>query len=155
MLQIVVPGTRQTCKQGEQGEICTKGPGLTIGYLNKPAETKALFDDDGWLHTGSFVYFSLLYLWISLIIKNRINYKGDIGYLDEFGSLYIVDRLTELIKVNYANQTLMVITSDMILTDQYCLHTRSFRSLAMIFNRSLSGCSCRARGRSPLPSRNS
>jgi acyl-CoA synthetase (AMP-forming)/AMP-acid ligase II len=44
------------------------------GYLNQPDATRAMIDGDGWLHTG------------------------DIGYADEDGCFFIVDRLKELIK---------------------------------------------------------
>jgi acyl-CoA synthetase (AMP-forming)/AMP-acid ligase II len=44
------------------------------GYLNQPEATAAMIDPEGWLHTG------------------------DIGYADEDGWFYIVDRLKELIK---------------------------------------------------------
>jgi fatty-acyl-CoA synthase len=36
---------------GEPGEICVQGPLLMKGYLNKPEETEAAFEQ-GWLHTG-------------------------------------------------------------------------------------------------------
>ncbi len=57
----------------EDGEICTRGPLNTPGYLNRPDLTAALIDDDGWLHTG------------------------DIGRLDDDGFLSVVDRKKELI----------------------------------------------------------
>jgi acyl-CoA synthetase (AMP-forming)/AMP-acid ligase II len=44
------------------------------GYLNSPEATAATIDADGWLHTG------------------------DIGYADDAGHFYIVDRAKELIK---------------------------------------------------------
>ncbi|GMS94640.1 hypothetical protein PENTCL1PPCAC_16815, partial [Pristionchus entomophagus] len=81
---IIDPDTLQPCKQGQRGEVCVRGAPQTIGYLNKPEATKALVDEEGWVHTG------------------------DIGYIDERGLLYIVDRLKELIKVNYMNQSLQV-----------------------------------------------
>ncbi|GMR38065.1 hypothetical protein PMAYCL1PPCAC_08260, partial [Pristionchus mayeri] len=59
----------------EAGEVCVRSPTLMMGYLNRPEATADSIDKDGWLHTG------------------------DIGYLDEEGRLYIVDRLKELIKV--------------------------------------------------------
>jgi long-subunit acyl-CoA synthetase (AMP-forming) len=45
------------------------------GYFNRPAETAEFIESEGWLHTG------------------------DLGYYDEEGHFYVVDRLKELIKV--------------------------------------------------------
>lgn len=56
----------------EPGEICGRGPMLMPGYYNKPDLTAATIVD-GWLHTG------------------------DVGYLDEDGYLYLVDRKKEMI----------------------------------------------------------
>jgi len=58
----------------EHGEICIRGPQNMRGYLNRPEATAAMIDAEGWLHTG------------------------DIGYADEEGYFYVVDRLKELIK---------------------------------------------------------
>jgi long-chain acyl-CoA synthetase len=55
------------------GEILTRGPLNTPGYLNRPDLTAELIDADGWLHTG------------------------DIGRLDDDGFLSVVDRKKELI----------------------------------------------------------
>ncbi len=59
---------------GERGEVWIRGPQVMLGYLNRPDATAETLDEDGWLHTG------------------------DIGYVDENGYCYIVDRLKELIK---------------------------------------------------------
>jgi len=59
-------------KKGEAGEICISGPNITKGYLNNPAETKAAFWEN-WFRSG------------------------DIGYFDEDGYLFIVDRLKDMI----------------------------------------------------------
>jgi acyl-CoA synthetase (AMP-forming)/AMP-acid ligase II len=73
---IVDPLTDQRLEAGALGEICVRGPQVMKGYLNRPAETQAVIDSSGWLHTG------------------------DIGRLDRDGNCYIVDRLKELIKCN-------------------------------------------------------
>ena len=57
---------------GERGEICVRGPLVTPGYYKKPEDTAAA-RKFGWHHTG------------------------DVGTLDEYGYLYIVDRLKDMI----------------------------------------------------------
>ena len=59
-------------ESGSQGEICIRGPNITSGYLNNPDETRDAFYGD-WFRSG------------------------DIGYLDENGYLFIVDRLKDMI----------------------------------------------------------
>ncbi|MBS4173901.1 o-succinylbenzoate--CoA ligase [Bacillus sp. FJAT-49736] len=56
----------------EAGEIVVKGPNVTIGYLNRPEANQTSFKD-GWLYTG------------------------DIGYVDDEGYLYVLDRRSDLI----------------------------------------------------------
>jgi acyl-CoA synthetase (AMP-forming)/AMP-acid ligase II len=73
-VRVVDPETGVDVTPGEDGEIWARGPQVMLGYLNRPAETRATVDDDGWLHTG------------------------DIGHADEDGDFFVVDRLKELIK---------------------------------------------------------
>ena len=72
--RIVEVGTEVDAKTGELGEVWIRGPQLMKGYLNNPEATTEMIDADGWLHSG------------------------DIGYADEQGYLYVVDRVKELIK---------------------------------------------------------
>ncbi|KYQ50532.1 Luciferin 4-monooxygenase [Trachymyrmex zeteki] len=57
-----------------EGELCFKGDLIMKGYYNDEKSTRAIIDKDGWLHTG------------------------DVGYYDEDGYFFIVDRIKELIK---------------------------------------------------------
>jgi acyl-CoA synthetase (AMP-forming)/AMP-acid ligase II len=72
--RIVDPTDGHDLGPGEQGEICVRGPQIMKGYLGRPEATAAMIDKDAWLHTG------------------------DIGYADEDGDFFVVDRLKELIK---------------------------------------------------------
>ncbi len=63
---------------GERGEIVVRGPNVMLGYYNNPAATEDTIRG-GWLHTG------------------------DVGYLDEDGYLYIVERKKDLIIRNGQN----------------------------------------------------
>jgi long-chain acyl-CoA synthetase len=70
-LKIVDDEGRET-KTGERGEIVVKGSNIMQGYLNRPEATAEAIVD-GWLHTG------------------------DIGYVDEEGFVFIVDRKKDMI----------------------------------------------------------
>jgi acyl-CoA synthetase (AMP-forming)/AMP-acid ligase II len=66
--------TGEALGSGQRGEVCARGPQIMKGYLNRPDATAQTIDSEGWLHTG------------------------DIGYFDEDGHFFIVDRAKELIK---------------------------------------------------------
>jgi acyl-CoA synthetase (AMP-forming)/AMP-acid ligase II len=72
--KVVDVATGAELEPRQEGEICMRGPQVMKGYLNRPDATAAMIDKDGWLHSG------------------------DIGYFDEHGSFFIVDRVKELIK---------------------------------------------------------
>jgi acyl-CoA synthetase (AMP-forming)/AMP-acid ligase II len=70
---VAIDGERDVAP-GAEGELWIRGPQIMKGYLNRPDETAAAIDRDGWYHTG------------------------DVGYVDDEGWFYIVDRTKELIK---------------------------------------------------------
>ena len=58
---------------GERGEICVRGPNVMKGYWKAPEANAAAFTKDGYFRTG------------------------DVGYMDEDGFVYIVDRTKDML----------------------------------------------------------
>ena len=77
VISVFDPETGDELKYNEQGEICISGPNVMLGYYNNQAATDAIKrthkDGSVWIHSG------------------------DIGYMTENGSLYIVDRVKKMI----------------------------------------------------------
>ncbi|KOP72616.1 long-chain fatty acid--CoA ligase [Lysinibacillus sp. FJAT-14745] len=69
---ILRTGDAEALPAGEVGEIAVKGPQVMKGYWNRPEDTAAAFVD-GWFLTG------------------------DLGYMDEEGYFYVVDRKKDII----------------------------------------------------------
>lgn len=51
-VKIVDPETGNTLGDDEQGELCTRGHIVMLGYYKNPDATAAAIDDEGWLHSG-------------------------------------------------------------------------------------------------------
>lgn len=51
-VKVVDPATGATLGDNQQGEFCTRGHVVMLGYYNNPEATAAAIDADGWLHTG-------------------------------------------------------------------------------------------------------
>ncbi|MFS7958995.1 putative long-chain-fatty-acid--CoA ligase [Helianthus anomalus] len=73
-VKFVDPDTGRSLPANTPGEVCVRSQCVMKGYYKNEAETAQTIDEYGWLHTG------------------------DIGYIDDEGDLFIVDRLKELIK---------------------------------------------------------
>ncbi|GIF33403.1 acyl-CoA synthetase [Actinoplanes utahensis] len=72
-VRVISPETGRPVGAGVAGELCVRGPNVTREYWDDPRATAAVIDADGWFRTG------------------------DLGYVDEQGLCYIVDRLSDLI----------------------------------------------------------
>lgn len=66
--------TGRSLPKNTPGEICVRSHCVMQGYYKNEEETARTIDASGWLHTG------------------------DIGYIDNDGDVFIVDRIKELIK---------------------------------------------------------
>jgi fatty-acyl-CoA synthase len=50
--KIVSPDTDAVVRRGVQGELCTRGYSVMLGYWDNPEATAASIDAAGWMHTG-------------------------------------------------------------------------------------------------------
>jgi fatty-acyl-CoA synthase len=71
--KIVDPATGETVQRGEDGEYCTRGYHVMLGYWNDPDKTAEAIDEDGWMHSG------------------------DLATMDNDGYINIVGRIKDLI----------------------------------------------------------
>ncbi len=51
-VKIIDPATGEALPDSQQGELCTRGHVVMLGYYNNPEATAAAIDREGWLHTG-------------------------------------------------------------------------------------------------------
>ncbi len=70
-LDVNDPG--KTVALGERGEIAIKGPNVMLGYWNNPSATAENLTADGFMRTG------------------------DVGYMDDDGFIFIVDRTKDML----------------------------------------------------------
>lgn len=73
-VKFVDPDTGRSLPKNTPGEICVRSQAVMQGYYRRKEETERTIDAAGWLHTG------------------------DVGYIDDDGDVFIVDRIKELIK---------------------------------------------------------
>ncbi|TXG56042.1 hypothetical protein EZV62_017355 [Acer yangbiense] len=73
-IKFIDPETGRSLPKNTPGEICVRSQCVMQGYFKNEEETSRTIDKNGWLHTG------------------------DIGYIDDDGDVFIVDRIKELIK---------------------------------------------------------
>lgn len=72
-VRVVDPDTGEEQATGVAGELVVRGPNVTPGYWEDGDATAAAIDAEGWFHSG------------------------DIGYMDEDGYVFVVDRLKDMV----------------------------------------------------------
>ncbi|WP_439184585.1 AMP-binding protein [Carboxylicivirga taeanensis] len=72
-IKIIDPETGQIVPRGQQGEFCTRGYSVMLGYWNNPEATASVIDAGRWMHTG------------------------DLAEMDDDGYVRIVGRIKDLI----------------------------------------------------------
>ncbi|KAA8528966.1 hypothetical protein F0562_033546 [Nyssa sinensis] len=73
-LKFIDSETGRSLPNNSPGEICVRSQCVMKGYYKNEEETAHTIDKNGWLHTG------------------------DVGFIDDDGDVFIVDRIKELIK---------------------------------------------------------
>ncbi|MQL97735.1 hypothetical protein Taro_030433, partial [Colocasia esculenta] len=73
-VKFIDPATGRSLPRNTAGELCVRSQSVMQGYYKRKEETEQTVDAEGWLHTG------------------------DVGYIDDDGDVFIVDRIKELIK---------------------------------------------------------
>ncbi len=68
----VLDSDGQEVARGEIGEVVVRGPNVMVGYWNKPEQTDA-------------------------VLKDGAYWSGDLGYMDEEGYVFLVDRSKDMI----------------------------------------------------------
>jgi fatty-acyl-CoA synthase len=72
-VKIVDPVTGLTVDRGEQGELCTRGYSVMLGYWAQPDKTAEVIDAARWMHTG------------------------DLAVMDEYGYVAITGRIKDMV----------------------------------------------------------
>ena len=75
-LTVGTPAKDVEIKISDKGEVLYRGPGVFHGYCKNPEATSAVKDEKGWIHTGDF------------------------GYFDSDGHLRVIDRISDLDRLN-------------------------------------------------------
>lgn len=90
-LGIMEPNQETLLESGIIGELVVRGPHVFQGYLNQPEATAKTFTANGWLRTG------------------------DLGYRDQDGYYFVVDRIKDMINVSgekvFSSEVEMVLQS--------------------------------------------
>ena len=72
-IKIIDPASGETVERGRDGELCTRGYSIMLGYWNDPERTAESIDSEGWMHSG------------------------DLATMDSEGYLNIVGRIKDMI----------------------------------------------------------
>jgi long-chain acyl-CoA synthetase len=69
---VALDGSDRVLPPGERGEVCVRGPQVMVGYWRNPEET-------------------------AKVLRNGRLHTGDVGYMDQDGYVYLVDRIKDVI----------------------------------------------------------